>query len=434
LGSNTGDFDARQTEAGPAVSLPRSPDAASRFPFLVLMALAIAAVHVLARVSAICTSANYDSLTYAVAAWRFYSPDALAADLVADKPAGQALLTGWCYRLWPGSPSRLALIPIESAFLLAGYVAFWHLARRLHGTRAASLQVAMLVLAFNAYNTLDDSTAGFNVNENYLLLPTLVAVLAHLAMPDGRRRALLRGLGLGLALSVKQTAVGLLVAFLIHGAIRACRSGPRRETVCSAAWTGAGLLLAVSPLVVVLAARDWLAPHLYGLAHLSAEHLEPPRPMLPPWIRIVPLVPIAWWLLVGAAARWGERSAGRSEQTGSSPESTGRSDAGSFLWIWLTMEVAVLAMLNRHSAHYYQPLVVPAALLTGTGLAWVVRSARSLPPVQRARVVRWSVLVTFALAMPTVMSFAVEFQRRWVGYDITREAGEFARRLADGSP
>ncbi len=419
---------------GPAAALPRRPDEASRFPFLVFLTLAIAAAHVLARVSAICTSANYDSLTYAVAAWQFYSPDALAADLVADKPAGQALLTGWCYRLWPGSPSRLALVPIESAFLLAGYAAFWHLARRLHGSRVASLQLAMLVLAFNAYNTLDDSTAGFNVNENYLLLPALVAVLAHLAMPDRRRRALVRGLGLGLALSVKQTAVGLLVALLVHGAIRAWRSGRRREAVWSAAWTGAGLLLAVSPLVVVLAARNWLAPHLYGLACLSGGHLQPPRLGLPPWIRVVPLVPIAWWLLVGAAARWGEGSADRSEQTDSSPEITGHSDAGSFLWIWLTMEVAVLTMLNRHSAHYYQPLVVPAALLTGTGLAWVVRSARSLPPVQRARVVHWSVLITLALAMPAVMSFAVEIQRRWVGYDITREAGEFARRLADGSP
>ena len=399
---------------------------------LAVVVLVVLATHVVGRVSAICASANYDSFTYAVCAYRFFSPDASAADLVPDKPAGQFMMTGWCYRVWPGPPSRLVLAPIESAFLLAAYAAFWFLARGMHGAHVAGVQTILLVFALNAYNTLDDSSAGFNVNENYLLLPMLIAVTAHVAMSAGWRRGLVRGLGLGLALSIKQTAGGVLLAMLVHGIYRAWRSGRWREAAVSACWTAGGAVLAVSPLVAVLAVRGWLVPHAHDLAGLSGGHLELPRLKPPPWLRLAPLVPIAWWMLAGVAA-W---RAGCSDKRfmaagGEVGEKDGRS-VGAFLWLWLGAEMTVLALLNRHSAHYYQPLVVPASLLAGAGVAWALQAGYRLPGIERARLWRWSFLVTLALMLPALMSFIVETQRRWAAYDVNQETVAFVRRLASG--
>jgi len=114
--------------------------------------------------------------------------------------------------------------------------------------------------------------------------------------------------------------------------------------------------------------------------------------------------------------------------------SKGDQDAGVFLWLWLGAEAIVLALLNRHSAHYYQPLVVPASLLAGAGVAWVVRAEQLAAGAERVRVLRWSAMITVALALPALMSFVMEAQRRWVGYDVSREVGAFAGRLAMGSP
>lgn len=415
-------------------SMPRLrwSDGHARFLHVLVPVLVVVVVHAAGRISAICASANYDSLTYAVAAYRFYSPGATAADLVPDKPAGQFLLTGWCYWLWPGAPSRLVLAPVESAFLFLGYGLFWHLARRLYDARVAAVQIVLMVFAFTAFNVLDDSAAGFDVQENYLLPTTLLAVTAHLTMPDGRRRGLVRGLGLGLALSIKQTAVGLLVALLIHGVWRAVRSGGWRDAFLSAGWTAAGVVLAACPLVVVLAVRGWLVPHLQDLISLSGGHLQMPRFASPPWVRVAPLAPIAWWILAGLVGGRRGGSAGVLLYSARGHGGESGRGAGAFLGLWMLGEVGVLAFLNRHSAHYYQPLAVPASLLAGAGVAWVVWISRFLPESERARLLRWSFMITFALAIPALMTFVIEARRRWLSYDLTQEAEAFAQRLANG--
>ena len=97
-----------------------------------LLASAVA-IHAAGRVAAFCSPFKVDSFVYSVAAYRLYDADVTIEDLVGDKPPGQALMTGWIYRVLPGPPTRLAMVPLESAFMLAGFAVFWRLAIILFG-------------------------------------------------------------------------------------------------------------------------------------------------------------------------------------------------------------------------------------------------------------------------------------------------------------
>jgi hypothetical protein len=177
----------------------------------VLLTAALA-VHAAGRIAAFCSPIKVDSFVYALAAYKLYDGEVTIDDLVPDKPPGQALLTGWIYRVAPGPPSRLPLIPIESAFMLAGYLMFYWLTAKWSGRRPAAVLTLCVVIAHNTYNALDNTTDGFNLGENYLLWPMMLAVYAQCMFKPVAAQGLGRGIGLGLALTIKQTAAGLLIA------------------------------------------------------------------------------------------------------------------------------------------------------------------------------------------------------------------------------
>ena len=140
-----------------------------RLPYLIskpaILLLLAVPIHIGGRMAAFCSPNKADSFIYTIAAYRFWQPDATAADLVPDKPAGQALLTGWVYHIWPWPPSRLAMIPVESAFMLAGYAMFFALGTRLFGRQVDLCPVR--------HRPIGGGPAGLGAVDEVLLGPTV---------------------------------------------------------------------------------------------------------------------------------------------------------------------------------------------------------------------------------------------------------------------
>jgi hypothetical protein len=401
-----------------------------RFPYwlvhpAVLLALVVA-VHVGSRVAALCVPYKIDSMQYAVSAYRLWQPGAVQADLVPDKPPGQALLTGWCFRFADGEPSLLTLVPIESAFLLAGYAVFFVLTCRLFGRRSAGALTLFAVVAQNTYTVLEITSDGFNLNENYLALPINLAVLAHLTIRRPATRGLVRGVAIGLALTIKQTAVGLLAVLLVHGLIRTARRRDSSSAFVSGGWTLIGAMAGMAPAVIFLWAHGWLAGHVADLAHLSGGHLTLPF-RTPGWNDLRPVLPILWWLVLGCAVlpwsgRGETRSAGRSVDDRS---------VALFAFLWLVVELLILSSMVKPSTHYYQPIVVPGCLLAGCAITTVARRLAGAGVRERLRAWRWIGATTGVLLLLSAMPLLAEARKRAHTFDARAEVRAFAERIED---
>ncbi len=440
----------------------------TRPPVLLLLAVL---VHILGRTAAVCHPYKADSYVYATAAHRLWHGGATFADLIPDKPPGQALLTGWCYRLAPEPHTRLTLIPIESAFLLAAYAVFWLVARRLCGPGVAAALTLFFAIAHNTYNALDFTTDGFDLNECYLALPMMLAVWAHLNVKSPAKRGLLRGVAIGLALSVKQSAVGLLLALMVHGFAETCLGRRAKQGATSGAMTLLGLAVAWAPVVLFLHAHGWLAAHLQDLAEFTGNHLTALRITLPRWYNVSPLLPGGWWLILGAVGSlglWHQRRTGVirnglnmgshapdgqdapvAEALPPLPHGRGsayrprpgtytqqlhtRGSLAVFLLLWLAAELCILATMNKPSSHYYQQLVMPLLLLAGTGLTVFARAVVRLPAEERRLAWRWAAVATVVLTVIAAMPLGAQAAKRARTLDHQAEVREFAWYLANWS-
>ena len=393
-----------------------------------LLALAIL-VHVVGRVGAFCSPVKVDSFVYAVAAYELYAPDATVKCLITDKPPGQAVLSGWIFRLWPGPPSRIKLLPVESAFMIAGYAAFWLLASRFFDKRVAAALTLFVVIAQNTYNACDTTTDGFNLGESYLILPVLVAVCAHLVTEHPVKRGLVRGVAIGLALMVKQTAATVVAAFVIHDLLTALAAGRVRRNAIAAAASVAGVAVAVLPLAAFLYSQGWLGTHLHDLRQFSGRHVRIMPFEWPPWYKISPLLPCLWWLVLGLAG-WFVRP--RQEAAGQ-----GRCDETSpagFVWIWLLIEGALIWSMTKPSTHYYQQLVAPVALAGGFALTAATRRLEGVARRDRLRLWTWLGMTTAGFAIVAVLQVAAETAKRAHTFDAAGEVVEFDHWVKTWSP
>ncbi len=440
----------RETETPRAAArrARRFPDVLTRPGVLLAAALL---VHVIGRLAAFCAPVKVDSLVYSIAAYRLYDAQITIDDLVPDKPPGQALMTGWAYLLAPGPPTRLALLPVESAFMVAGYVVFWLLARRLCGGHLAAAMTLCLVIAFNTYNALNITTDGFNLGENYLLAPMLLAVLGHLGIQTaildrrlraGRRRSsavesakgllsggLVRGLGVGVALTVKQTAVTLVVAFMLHELALAVVRREWRERLTAGLWTAVGVTIAWLPVLVFLWWRGWLGEHLDDLRRASGGHLAVMPIRWPPWSNVAPLLPGLWWVVVGAAG-W----LARPRLSDSAGCAGGTAGALTFMLLWVAVEVPLLWAMNKPGTHYYQPIVAPVLLTGGLALAGLHRRLERVGRLKRLRVERWLAATTAVVAMLASLPLLAEASKRRHKFDYQAEVRDFAHWLETWSP
>lgn len=333
------------------------------------------------------------------------------------------MLTGWCYRLAAGPPSRVTLVPIETFFLVAAYALFWCLSQRLFGRAYAGALTLMFALGQNSYTALESTNDGFDTNETYMLVPMLAAVYAHLAVIPPVRRGLLRGLGIGCALLVKQSAAVLCGALIVHVLFEAVIHRRYRPAMVDLAMTVSGVFLAVMPVLVLLGARGWLSLHLADLRDLSGLHVGGFTLGVPPGYVLLPLLPAAWWVLVGGL---------------SNPQ--GRFDAAPTLSVswrsacvlvvaWFGTEAVTLATLIKPATHYYQLLVIPAVLTAGFG---ITRITRSLDVQQSAgmRVRRWVGVTTAVLLLIAAMPVIGAAVRHGRSFDRTEDERVFSAWLA----
>ncbi len=400
-----------------------------------LVLLLIMIVHGAGRVAAVCHPYKIDSFTYSVAAYKLWHTGATAADLVADKPPGQAILTGWCYRVFPGEPTRLTLVPIESLFLLGAYAVFFLIARRLYGSCNAGVLTLFFALAHNIYNALDFTTDGFDLNENYLALPMLGAVLAHLTIRSPIWRGLVVGVAIGVALVIKQSAAGLLAAFIVSELLATLS---RRRIGSGLVFCGMiviGIVASIVPVALFLWSRGWLGAQFDTLFNQTASHAMIPPWTLPRWYNILPLMPAVWLVALGVVLS--KRSRGDSFQskiTMPVEDDGSRRRAFIFLSFWLVTELSILAAMRKPATHYYQQIVAPVVLLSGFGLASFQYRVTQLDRATGAAVGRWACATTIALLVIAAMPLLSAAKSRIGTMDYNVEVREFADRIAAPTP
>lgn len=394
-------------------------------PALLLAALVI---HVLGRLAALCMPIRLDSLYHAVSAYKFWEGSLQLADLIPDKPGGQALLTGWSYRVFPGPPSRLTLIPIESACMLAGYCVLYLLIRRLFGSRIGAACTLFAVIAHNALNALESVTDGFTLGENYLILPVAIAAWAHLTVPGPTRRGVARGLAIGLGLTIKQAAMIPLVVMFAD--TLACRRRPK-EFAAEWAASAVGILIAVFPLGIVLCVSGTLDAHIRQLIASTPRHVGT-RDLGVQWHDLVPLVPMAAWYVLGLVA--GVFAISTSSRRPEVPPLRPVRSIALFAAAWLALELLAVSRLRIPASHYYQQLVTPASLLAGVGMHVFGQALARLPLRARTRAYRSAVAISMLAVALAALPLLAAFSTRLHRFSARDEAAVFQEWLATWSP
>lgn len=377
-------------------------------------------IHTAGRVAAFGSPHVVDSMTYAVAAYRLWQADPAPAVLVSDKPPGQAILTGWAFPAWPAEASRATLAPIETAFMLAAYAIFAAIALRVGGGAAAAVATLGLVIAVNSYNAFDSTTDGFNLAENYVSLPILLAVFGHVCVRSVGVGGVLTGAGLGLALAVKQTALAVTAAILLHSLYELLSGKAVRSRAVRLEWTLLGVGLSWLPIAAFMQAQGLLGRQIRDLFEHSAAHVAVRAPELPGAALVAPLFPLLLWMVIGGAARvtLGQRS------DPSDVNRTGRSTVV-FAAVWFTCELAMASLMTKPAEHYAQLVVPPAALLAAMGVSATARALASLNFHARKHAVVCLAAMTAGLFVSTTAPIISLARRNAPTIDLEREHARF---------
>jgi hypothetical protein len=299
-------------------------------------------IHVGGRVAAFCSPYVVDSRVYSLAAYSFWQPEPSPDAIVPDKPPGQAIVSGWAFRVWPDQPSRATLIPVESAFMLAAYALFAATAYRVAGGPAALVGLIGLVIAFNTYNATDSTTDGFHLGENYVAAPILLAVFAHLCGRSGGAGGVLAGIGLGLALAIKQTAFAVTSAIVLHTVVQCVSSRSWKPRAIRLEWTLVGVILVWLPIVAALQWRGLLELQVRGLLDQSRSHVKFHSPSWPTGAMIAPMLPLLLWMVVGNATVLTPRRDADPPRDGS---------VVVFAVIWFACELVMASMMTKPAEH-----------------------------------------------------------------------------------
>ncbi len=387
-------------------------------------------VHVWARAASFNHYHKVDSFTLGICSYKMWHAGAEFADLVPDKPPGQALLTGWVFHLLPDPPTRLALIPVESVFLLGAYFVFWRIVSLILAAPSAAVATMFLAVAHNTYNVLDFTTDGFNLGESYLALPILLAVYAHGVAIRPARRGFLQGLAVGTALTVKQSAVGLLAVLILHEIVmnrkrRAWKAGAR-----AALATFAGVLCAFLPSILFLLAHGWLGDHATSLWKYTGVHGQMNPLGMPAWYNVEPLLPVLAWIVLGASASFACLAGTRTDRVEMVADGRARiAGVWSFVLLWVAAELAILGSMTKPSSHYFQQIVAPLSMLGALGFARFAKACSALEDVARNRTQRWLGATMAVITLVASRPIFSEASRRVPTFDYQRETDDFQTRL-----
>jgi hypothetical protein len=200
------------------------------------------------------------------------------------------------------------------------------------------------------------------------------------------------------------------------------------STARLAGWTVLGILAGLLPVAGFLMWRGWLGAHLGQLVRYSGGHVGWMPVGLPPDFNMLPVLPLLWLGGAGVVLRLaGCRSA---EATFAAGE---RNSLGVLVAFWLAVELAILWAMSKPCLHYYQQIVVPAALAVGLaiGRPWP-RSAAA--PLAVARAGRWLYVACAALVLRAAMPVVAEASKRAHRFDRQAEIVQFERWMETWSP
>jgi len=335
--------------------------------------LIILIIHVVGRAGAFCSPIHADSFAYSSFACRIARGAVLYRDLHIDKPPGLMWLNAPVY-LW-APRARWPLIPMESLALLLGYFAVYKVGRELYGRPVGIVLAVVAALAVNVFLLTDYTVEGFNLAESYMVLTASAAALYYTrGHSSNRPRALaLAGAFLGVSLVLKQTALPLLAAVVLHRSLfDLVVARDRRAWGRNVAAVGAGLSAVLGPVVAVLAVQGVLGAAVESMTVRALPLLEQMTGWPARWLDVLPLwVPLAWcvvgligWCRYGIGGR-----PGRAVHATGGRGLPSTADV-SFLLLWLILECVMLVHLPRRSFHYYALSSLPVIFLSG--LFWAV--------------------------------------------------------------
>jgi hypothetical protein len=393
-----------------------------------LAVIVILASHITGRVGAFCSPIRADSYAYSGFAWRIAQGDVLYRDLLVDKPPGLLWLLAPVYLVAP--PARWPLIPWESAWMLAGYWAFYRAARELYAREIALTLTVVAVLAVNVFLLTDYTTEGFSLAESYLLLPTAGSVALYWRAARSSRwgRFVWAGILLGTCLVLKQTTLPLLVAVGLHATIWDLivdRAPGRWATRAAGLLLGFGIVAAA--VAAVLAAQGVLPDGWHSMTTRASGLLRRETGWPARWLDVVPLwVPLGWCML--GLVFW---SRSRLVVGATSHPPAGRDLV--FLLLWLAAECLMLVLLPRRSFHYYAISCMPVILLSGVFWAALLRERAAAPGPVAKVVLATAVLGSSMAFRPAIDRFVPVSISLVRSYDAVadRAAFEKARQSSD---
>lgn len=359
---------------------------------VVIVVFVVTGVHLAGRVASYCCTIEADdSYIYASFGYRIAHGDVLYHDMSDIKPPGLYLLYALVYLVAPAG--RSSIVGIESLFMLLGYCAIYRLSVEMYGRAAAIMVVVLGVLAINYFTVSGFAICGFGVAENFMVLPAAAAVLFYRRGCAGRGLAplLLAGVFMGMDSCIKQTALPLVIAIVLHFSITSLvvHRSIRRWLVGVLLLFGGGCI-GWMPAGLVMVWQGTLGDAYALLTDGAVTMLGRASAWPEQWRDVLPFwVPMVWSLWAATAwieRRWSRPVSGEK----STASSVGASDVF-LLLLWCGLEMLLIAHLPLRSAHYYVVACVPFIVLSGLPLAVFADCVSSLD--DRAKRAAWTFMV-----------------------------------------
>ena len=242
----------------------------------------------------------------------------------------------------------------------------------------------------------------------------------------------LTGVFLGLSVALKQTALPLLAAVVLHRflldlVIARDRTAWARNAVALAVGFGA----VVVPIVGILAAQGVLGAAVESMTVRALPLLQQTTGWPAGWADVLPLwVPLAWcaigligWCRYGLGGR-----PGHAVHVAGEHRLPSASDV-SFLLLWMILECVMLVHLPRRSFHYYALSSLPVIFLSG--LFWaVLQHELTATKVRAAKyVIATAAIWSAAFVRPAVDLLVPTAVARYRTYDAEADQSFFDESL-----
>ncbi len=311
--------------------------------------------------------------------------------------------------------NRWALWLAENLTLFAAAWALFWLLKQLYGQRAETWAGTLIFVLLARHPLLVEDT---NFTELYALLPQVVVLVAgyQLLRRPNARWGLLFGFAAGVAFLIKQTTVGVALAFVPavwlsgHPLLRGRRG-----------WRWAGWIAAGGALVLTAAVGYLLANGILDDAFdasfvmarsfhrwVGQESVWLGRTLITTLTKsafVLVFYPLLPFLLIGLREGWG---CGRVEKTA---DARSAAEAALARWAVLTfaVDLTLVNVTNRGYGHYYVTLLPAVTLLLTMSLARLNAWAKRSTWAQRGRVY----LALVVVGVPLVASVARFWQANW---------------------